>query len=68
MGAAALERIAPRYKEEATIRALGLAGVAKRAPRGAVSKPWVDAFGAWLRPTGISAVRLPTTPFGQAAR
>ena len=66
--AAALERIATLYKEEATIRALGLEGVAKLAHRGAYRKPLVDAFFAWLKQTVITEVILPTNPFGQAAR
>jgi len=64
--AAALERIATLYKEEATIRALGLEGVAKLAHRGAYRKPLVDAFFAWLKQTVITEVILPTNPFGQA--
>jgi len=66
--AAALERIATLYKEEAKIRALGLEGVAKLAHRGAYSKPLVDDFFGWLKQTVIAEVLLPTNPFGQAAR
>jgi transposase len=66
--AAALEQIATLYKEEATIRALGLDGVAKLAHRGEHSKPLVDDFFAWLKQTVSTEVILPTNPFGQAAR
>jgi hypothetical protein len=66
--AAALERIATFYQEEATIRALGLEGVAKLAHRGEYSRPLVDAFFAWLKQTVITEVILPTNPFGHAAR
>ena len=65
---AALERIATIYKEEATIRELGLEGVATLAHRGEYSKPVVDAFFAWLKQTVITEVILPTNPCGQAAR
>jgi transposase len=64
----ALKRIGDFYKEEAKIRELGLEGVAKLAHRGEHSKPLVDAFFAWLKQTVITAVILPTNPFGQAAR
>jgi transposase len=66
--AAALERIATLYKEEAKIRALGLDGVAKLAHRGEHSKPLVDDFFAWLKQTVITEVILPSNPFGQAVR
>jgi transposase len=66
--AAALEQIGKLYKEEATMRELGLAGVAKLAHRGEYSKPVVDAFLSWLKQTVITEVILPTNPFGQAAR
>ena len=66
--AAALDRIAKMYKEEAKMRELGLEGVAKLAHRGGYSKPLVDDFFAWLKQTGITEVILPTNPFGQAAR
>jgi hypothetical protein len=65
---AALERIAKIYKEEATIRELGLEGVAKLVHRGEYSKPLVDAFFVWLKQTVLTEVILPTNPFGQAAR
>jgi transposase len=65
---AALEQIAKLDKEEAQIRALGVDGVAKLAHREEYSKPLVDAFFAWLKQTVITAVILPTNPFGQAAR
>jgi transposase len=66
--AAALDRIAKLYKEEATIRALGLEDVAKLAHRGEYSQPLVEAFFAWLKQTVITEVLLPANPFGQAAR
>ena len=66
--AAALEQIGKIYKEEAEIRALGLAGVAKLAQRGEYSKPLVDVFFTWLKHTVVTEVILPTNPFGQAAR
>ena len=66
--AAALERIATIYKEEAKIRELGLEGVTKLAHRGGYSKPLVDDFFAWLKQTVITEVLLPTNPLGQAAR
>jgi transposase len=66
--AAALAQIGELYIEEAKIRALGLAGVAKLAHRGEYSKPLVDAFFTWLKQTVITEVILPTNPFGQAAR
>jgi transposase len=66
--AEALERIWKLYQEEAKIRELGLAGVAKLAHRGEHSKPLVDAFFTWLKQTVITEVILPTNPFGQAAR
>ena len=68
MVAAALERIATLYQEEAKIRELGLAGVAKLAPRRENSTPLVDAFFAWLKQTVITEVILPLKPFGRAAR
>jgi transposase len=66
--AVALERIAPLYKEEAKIRALGLDGVTKLAHRGEYSKPLVDDFFASLKQTVITEAILPTNPSGQAAR
>jgi hypothetical protein len=66
--AAALERSAKLYNEEAKIRELGLEGVAKLAHRGAYTKPRGDACLAWLKQTGMMAVLLPANPFGQAAR
>jgi len=42
--------------------------VAKLADRGAYSNSLVDEFFAWLKETVSTAVLLPTTPFGQAAR
>lgn len=65
---AALDQIADLYKEEAKIRALGLAGMAKLAHRREYSTPLVDAFFTWLKQTVITEVILPTNPFGQAAR
>src|ERR671937_506617 len=46
--AEALERIGAFYKEEAIIRARGLAAEAKLANRGEFTKPLVEAFFAWL--------------------
>ena len=66
--AAALERIATLYIEEAKIRAQGLEGAAKLAYRRAFSKPLVEEFFAWLKQIVITEVILPTNPFGQAAR
>jgi hypothetical protein len=66
--AEALKRIGQLYQEEAKIRELGLAGVAKLAYRGEHSTPLVNAFFTWLKQTVITEVILPTNPFGQAAR
>jgi transposase len=66
--AAALERIATFYKEEAKIREQGLDGVAKLAHRGEYTQPRVEDFFAWLKQTMSTEVLLPTNPFGQAAR
>jgi transposase len=66
--AAALERIATFYKEEAKIRELGLDAEAKLAHRGAYTKPRVEEFFAWLNQTVIAEVLLPSNPFGHAAR
>ena len=66
--AAALDQIGKLYKEEVTIRARGLDGMAKLAHRREYRPPLVDAFFAWLKQTGITEVILPTNPFGQAAR
>ena len=66
--AAALDRIATFYKEEARIREQGLAGEAKLAHRGEYTKPLVDDFFAWLKQTVITEILLPSNPFGHAAR
>jgi transposase len=66
--AAALDRIATFYKEEAAIREQGLEGEAKLAHRMEHTKPRVEAFFAWLKQTVITEVILPSNPFGQAAR
>jgi transposase len=66
--AAALDRIATFYKEEAAIREQGLTAEAKLAHRGEYTKPLVEDFFAWLKQTVITEVLLPTNPFGQAAR
>ena len=66
--AAALDRIATFYKEEAQIRAQDFEGMAKLAHRRAYTKPRVDEFFAWLKETVRTEVILPTNPFGQAAR
>ena len=66
--AQALERIGGFYKEEGYIREHGLEAEAKLAHRGAVTKPLVEAFFAWLKQTVISEVLLPSNLFAQAAR
>ncbi len=66
--AAALDRIATFYKEEARIREQGLAGEAKLAHRGEYTKPLVDDFFAWLKQTVITEILLPSNPLGHAAR
>jgi len=66
--AVALDHIEGIYREEAEIRKQGLAAEAKLAHRSEVTKPRVEAFFAWLKQTVITAVRLPSHPFGQAAR
>jgi transposase len=66
--AAALDRIATFYKEEAVIREHGLKGEAKLAHRGEYTKPLVEDFFAWLKQTVITEVLLPSNPFGHAAR
>jgi len=63
----ALDHIEGFYREEAEIRQRGLVGEAKLAHRGEYTKPLVDAFFVWLKQTVITAVLLPTNPFGQAA-
>ena len=47
--AVALDRIATFYQEEAGIRKQGLAAEAKLTHRGAVTKPLVEHFFAWLK-------------------
>jgi transposase len=65
--AAALDRIATFYKEEAKIREQGLEGEAKLGHRGVYTKPLVDDFFAWLKQTVSTQVLLSSNPFGQAA-
>jgi transposase len=66
--AEALDHIEGLYREEAEIRTQGLAAEAKLAHRGEHTKPLVEDFFAWLKPTVIREVLLPSNPFGQAAR
>jgi transposase len=66
--AEALDHIEGFYREEAVIRAHGLAAEAKLAHRGESTKPLVDAFFTWLKQTVITEVLLPSNPFGQAVR
>jgi transposase len=66
--AEALERIGTFYKEEAVIREQGLTAETQLVHRGEVTKPLVEDFFAWLQQTVITEVRLPSHPFGQAAR
>jgi transposase len=65
--AAALDHLEGFYREEAEIRKRGLIGEAKLAHRGEYTKPRVDDFFAWLKPTVTTEILLPTNPFGQAA-
>ena len=58
--AAALERLGTFYREEAYIRAHGLAAEAKLAHRGECTKPLVEDFFAWLKQTVIREVLLPS--------
>jgi transposase len=68
LGATALDHMASFSRAEAKIRAQGLDGEAKLAPRGEDTNPLVDAFFPWLKQTVSSEVLLPANPFGQAAR
>jgi transposase len=64
---AALDHLEGFYRAEAEMRKRGLAGEAKLAYRGEVTKPLVEDFFAWLKQTVITEILLPTNPFGQAA-
>jgi transposase len=66
--AEALDHIEGFYREEAVIRAHGLAAEAKLAHRGEYTKPLVEDFFVWLKETVIRETLLPSNPFGQAVR